>query len=261
MDLRLRGRVVVITGAGSGIGLACAKQFLDEGAHVVAGDLAIKALHKLDPRSSVTSVELNLLDSDAPERLIAAAIEKYGRVDVLINNVGGAAVRESLESFQDKDWTLMFERNITVMVRSCRAALPGMIAAGEGSIVNIASISGRQPDVFLLDYSAAKSPVLSVTKSMSVIYGPAGIRANCVSPGPTRTPALLRSIGTVMAAKWRMDREAALKHYATNVQQMAVGRVGDPEDVAPVVAFLASDVARQVTGSDYVVDGGLLKAF
>jgi NAD(P)-dependent dehydrogenase (short-subunit alcohol dehydrogenase family) len=261
MDLHLRGRIVVITGAGAGIGLACAKQFLNENAHVVAGDVAIDALGELDPRSSVTAVKLNLMDAGAPEQLIATAIEKHGRVDVLVNNVGGAAVRDSLESIEDKDWTLMFERNIMVMVRSCKAALPGMITAGKGSIVNVASVSGRQPDAFLLDYSASKSAVLSITKSMSIMYGPAGIRANSVSPGPTRTPAVLRSIGTVMAAKWGMDREEALKHYARNVQQMSVGRIGDPEDVAPVVAFLASDVARQVTGSDYVVDGGLLKAF
>jgi NAD(P)-dependent dehydrogenase (short-subunit alcohol dehydrogenase family) len=261
MDLHLRERVVVITGAGSGIGLASTKQFLNEGARVVAGDLNTDALDELEPQSSVTAIKLNLMDSGAPAQLIATAIEKHGRVDVLVNNVGGAAVRESLESFEDKDWTLIFERNIMVMVRCCKAVLPGMIAAGKGSIVNVASVAGRQPDVFLLDYSAAKSAVLSITKSMSVIYGPAGIRVNSVSPGPTRTPAVLRSIGTVMATKWGMEREEALKHFAKNVQQMSIGRIGDPEDVAPVVAFLASDVARQVTGSDYVVDGGLLKAF
>jgi NAD(P)-dependent dehydrogenase (short-subunit alcohol dehydrogenase family) len=260
MDLHLRGRVVVITGAGAGIGLACARLFLSEGAQVVAGDLAIDALGELDP-SSMTALKLDLTEPDAPGKLIAAAIEKHGRIDVLVNNVGGAAVRDSLEAIEDNDWTVMFERNIMVMVRTCKAALPSMIAAGKGAIVNVASVSGRQPDAFLLDYSAAKSAVLSITKSMSEIYGPAGIRANTVSPGPTRTAAVLRSIGTVMAEKWGMEREQALEHYARNVQKMPIGRIGDPEDVAPVVVFLASDVARQITGSDYVVDGGTLKAF
>jgi len=260
MDLHLRGRIVVITGAGAGIGLACTRLFLNEGAQIVAGDIAIDGLSELDDQSSITAIKLNLVEPEAPRNLVAAAMEKHGRVDVLVNNVGGAAVRESLESIEDQDWTVMFERNIMVMVRACKAVLPNMIAAGKGSIVNVASVSGHQPDAFLLDYSASKSAVLSITKSISMIYGPAGIRANSVSPGPTRTPAVLRSIGTVMAAKWGMEREEALKHYATNVQKMSVGRIGDPEDVAPVVAFLASDLARQVTGSDYVVDGGLLKA-
>jgi NAD(P)-dependent dehydrogenase (short-subunit alcohol dehydrogenase family) len=163
-------------------------------------------------------------------------------------------------SVDDDAWNVMFNRNMMAMIRSCRAVLPTMIEKRAGSIVTITSTNSRQPDPFLIDYSAAKAALLSVSKSLSIEYGPLGIRVNCVSPGPTRTPAFMRSIGVIMAAKWGMSSEEALTHYATKVQTMALGRVGDPEDVAPIVGFLASDLARQVTGSEYTVNGGLLKA-
>ena len=129
-----------------------------------------------------------------------------------------------------------------------------------GAIVNIASTNAYQPTPEMVDYSAAKSAVRSITKSLSIEFGPYGIRVNAVSPGPTRTPAILRSIGTVMARKWGLDTEAALTHHATVANSMSLGRVGDPRDVAAVVGFLASSKACQVTGADYAVDGGFLKA-
>jgi len=258
MDLQLKRRVVVITAAGSGIGLACAKFFLGEGAVVVAGDIATAALEALP--GEILAVQGDLTKPDAPAALARAAIERFGTIDVLVNNIGGAAVRESFLSVDDDQWNVMFNRNMMAMIRSCRAVLPTMIEKRGGSIVTIASTNSRQPDPFLIDYSAAKAALLSVSKSLSIEYGPLGIRVNCVSPGPTRTPAFMRSIGVIMAAKWGMSSEEALTHYATKVQTMALGRVGDPEDVAPIVGFLASDLARQVTGSEYTVNGGLLKA-
>jgi NAD(P)-dependent dehydrogenase (short-subunit alcohol dehydrogenase family) len=192
--------------------------------------------------------------------LVKAAEEKFGSLDCVVNNIGGAAVRDSFLDVDDEAWSAMLNKNMMVMVRTCRAALPSMLRKNRGAIVNVASTSGRQPDAFMVDYCAAKSAVLSITKSLSIEFGPHGVRANSVSPGVTRTAAVLRSIGTVMAQKWGLSTEDALSYHAKELHRMPLGRVGEPADVAAVVLFLASDVSRQVTGAEYVVDGGLLKA-
>jgi NAD(P)-dependent dehydrogenase (short-subunit alcohol dehydrogenase family) len=260
MDLGLNGRVIVVTAAGSGIGRACAEIFVREGAHAVAGDLAIDGMQGISGPGSLTPVALDLADPAGPGKLVQVALDRHGVVDGLVNVLGGAAVRESFITTDDDAWAVMFNRNVMAMVRACRAALPGMVERKRGAVVNIASTSGRQPDPFMVDYSAAKSCVLSITKSISIEFGPMGIRANSVSPGVTRTPAVMRSIGTVMAAKWGKTTEEALAYHVSEYHRVPLQRLGNPEDVAAVAAFLVSDVAAQVTGSEYVVDGGLLKA-
>lgn len=260
MDLGLSGRVVVITGAGAGIGRACAEAFVREGAHVVAGDISVAGLAEIEGPGTVTPCVIDLLQADGPIELVKAAQNKFETVDCVVNNIGGAAVRDSFLDVDDDAWSAMLNKNMMVMVRTCRAALPFMLKKKRGAIVNLASTSGRQPDAYMVDYCAAKSAVLSITKSLSIEFGPQGVRANSVSPGTTRTPAVLRSIGTVMAQKWGLGTEDALSYHAREFHRMPLGRVGEPADVAAVVTFLASDVARQVTGAEYVVDGGLLKA-
>jgi NAD(P)-dependent dehydrogenase (short-subunit alcohol dehydrogenase family) len=260
MELGLTGRVAVITGGGAGIGRATADLFVREGASVVIGDVSIAGLEGVEGPGRLLPVEIDLLDAKGPATLMQAALDTFGSIDCLVNNLGGAQVRESFLAVDDDAWTAMFNKNMMAMVRSCRAALPTMIARGRGSIVNLTSTSGRQPEPYMVDYCAAKSAALSITKSLSIEFGPIGIRANSVSPGTTRTPAVLRSIGTVMAQKWGMTTEEALTHHAREQHRMALGRVGEPADVAAVIVFLSSDLARQVTGAEYVVDGGLLKA-
>jgi NAD(P)-dependent dehydrogenase (short-subunit alcohol dehydrogenase family) len=260
MDLGLVGRVIVITGGGAGIGRACVEAFMKEGAHIVAGDIALDGLRDVKGPGTLTPHAVDLLAPEGPAELVKVAEKEFGTVDCVVNNIGGAAVRESFLDVDDQAWSAMLNKNMMVMVRTCRAALPHMLAKKRGAIVNLASTSGRQPDAYMVDYCAAKSAVLSITKSISIEFGPHGIRANSVSPGTTRTPAVLRSIGTVMAEKWGLGTEDALSYHAREFHRMPLGRVGEPADVAAVVLFLASDAARQVTGAEYVVDGGLLKA-
>lgn len=258
MDLGLNGRVAVVTGGGSGIGLATATRLNDEGARVVVGDRYPSAAESV----AELLVEVDLSTADGCETLIERTAAELGRLDVLVNNVGIFPYRESFLAVSDRDWQALMDVNFMSMVRCSRAAIPHMLERGSGSIVSIASDVARAPDVFFVDYGVSKASVLSVSKALSIEFGPRGIRSNTVSPGPTRTPPWDRpgGFGDSLATEFEMDKEAAIEHFAKVVRKLPLGKLGDPEDVAAVVAFLASDAAKHVTGSDYCVDGGVVAA-
>jgi NAD(P)-dependent dehydrogenase (short-subunit alcohol dehydrogenase family) len=261
MDFGLTGRVAVITGAGSGIGLATTRIFLEEGATVVAGDLDPSAAAGLE--GAVTPVAVDLSEASGADELIGRAIEEHGRIDVLVNNVGIFPFRESFLAVSDDDWRALMEINFYSMVRACRIAIPHMVEQGRGAIVSVASDVGRAPDRFFVDYSVSKAAVLMLSKAISVEFGPAGVRANCVSPGPTRTPAWDKPGGFAdsLAEEYGLDdNDAAIEHFAKEVRKLPLGKLGDPDDVARVIAFLGSDVSKHVTGADYTVDGGVVAA-
>jgi NAD(P)-dependent dehydrogenase (short-subunit alcohol dehydrogenase family) len=260
MDFQLTDRVVVITGAGSGIGLATAKSFLAEGAKVVAADLDPSAVGELS--DSVAALAVDLSTPDGPGFVIAETMSMHGRVDALVNNVGAFPFRESFLAVSDAEWHELMNLNFYSAVRACRAALPHMVEQGRGAIVSVASDVGRAPDRFFVDYSISKAAVLMMSKALSIEFGPAGVRSNCVSPGPTRTPAWDRpgGFGDSLAAEYGLDKEAAIDHFAKEVRKLPLQKVGDPADVARVIAFLASDVSKHVTGADYTVDGGVVAA-
>ena len=148
--------------------------------------------------------------------------------------------------------------NFYSMVRACREVIPHMVKQGGGSIVSIASECGRQPDVFFVDYSVSKAAMLSLNKALANEFGPSGIRANIVSPGPTRTPPWddPGGFGQSLAKEFGLSKEEAIDHFAKEVRKLPLGRLGRPQDVAAAVVFLASDLAAQVTGSEYCVNGG-----
>jgi NAD(P)-dependent dehydrogenase (short-subunit alcohol dehydrogenase family) len=257
MDLGLGGKVVVVTGAGAGIGLACAQAFAAEGAIIVGADLKPDELQSIQGAGKVIPVVMDLVAPDGPQRLIEQAVREFGTVDVLVNNIGGARMRNSFLDLDDNEWRWVLELNFMIMARSCRAVLPTMVKNGKGVIISIASDSGKQPDPFYLDYCVSKAAVLSLVKSLSIEFGPKGIRSNAVSPGPTRTPALVNGIAA-LAPTWGMTTEQAIGHFVKNVRRLPLGTLGEPEDVAAAVTFLASDRAKQVTGSTYCVDGGVM---
>ena len=260
MNYSLTDRVVVITGAGSGIGLATCRVVLEEGATVVAGDLDPSAAAALS--DAVTPVTVDLSTTAGAEQLISAAVAAHGSVDVLVNNVGIFPFRESFLSVSDADWDALMDVNFYSMVRACRAALPHMVEQGRGAIVSVASDVGRAPDRFFVDYSVSKAAVLMLSKAISIEFGPAGIRSNCVSPGPTRTPAWDKPGGFAdsLAEEYGLAKEQAIEHFAKEVRKLPLGKLGDPDDVARVIAFLASDISKHVTGADYTVDGGVVPA-
>lgn len=253
MNLGLEGKVAVVTGAANGIGLAAAKALAAEGALVFGGDIEPAPLAGLE---GIEPVEVDLMTEDGSKALIATAAQAHGRVDVLVNVVGGARHRKAFTEVADADWIWMWEFNFLSMARACRAAIPLMVEQGGGSIVSVASDAGRQPDPFFIDYCAAKASVISLSKSLSIEYGPQGVRSNVVTPGGTRTAGFDEFFARSAAPDWGMEFEQALEHFAKNVRRMPLGHLGQPEDVAAAIVFLASDAAKQVTGSDYRIDGG-----
>jgi NAD(P)-dependent dehydrogenase (short-subunit alcohol dehydrogenase family) len=259
-DHGLAGRSVVVTGAASGIGEAIALQFAAEGADVVAGDRDASMLANVASHDNVTGCEVDLSSADGCETLIRTAVQANGTVDVLVNNVGIAPWRDSFLSTSDEDWNTVLGVNFFSMVRCSRAAIPHMVDQGRGAIVSIASDVGRAPDPFFVDYAVSKASILSLSKAISVEFGPKGIRSNVVSPGPTRTPLWDRPGGFAesLAADLNMETEAAIEHFAKEIRKLPLGKLGRPGDVANAVFFLASDLAQQVTGSEYCVNGGVL---
>lgn len=259
MQLNLNGKVAVVTGGGSGIGLATVRQLAEEGASVVAADLDPSAATEID---GVIGLAADLSTAEGPEAAVAAAVEQFGRIDVLVNNVGVFPYRESFLTVTDEDWKGLLEVNFFSMVRASRAALPHMVDQGSGVIVSTASDVARAPDPFFVDYGVAKAGVLMLSKAISIEFGPQGVRSNCVSPGPTLTPAWEKPGGFAesLAEEFGMSKDEAVDHFAKEVRKMPLGRLGRPEDVANAIVFLASDAASHVTGADYQVDGGIVDA-
>jgi NAD(P)-dependent dehydrogenase (short-subunit alcohol dehydrogenase family) len=260
MELGLDGKIAVVTGAGSGIGLAVVELLRAEGARVVAADLDPGAAAALG--DDVLAVAGDLSTPDGAVEPVRAAVAAHGRVDVLVNNVGIFPFRESFLAVGDDDWRALMDVNFYSMVRACRAAIPHMVEQGGGAIVSTASDVGRAPDPFFVDYSVAKASVLMLSKAIAIEFGPRGIRSNCVSPGPTLTPAWLRPGGFAdsLAEEYGLSREGAIDHFAKEVRRLPLGKLGRPEDVARAIVFLASDAAGHVTGADYTVDGGVVAA-
>ena len=259
MDLGLDGRVALITGAGSGIGLATARLLRDEGARVLAADLDPAAAIAGDAGGRGEALRVDLATADGPAAAVAAAVERFGRIDILVNNVGIAPYRDGFLAVSDEDWKELMEINFFSMVRCCRAAIPHMLAAGRGAIVSVSSDAGHMPGPYFVDYAMTKGMIRLLSKALATEYAQRGIRSNTVSPGPTRTAPWERGeFIDALAAQWHVDRETAIERFVRDVRGMPLGRLGAPEDVAATIAFLCSDRAAQITGSDYRVDGGLI---
>jgi 3-oxoacyl-[acyl-carrier protein] reductase len=242
VDLGLEERVCVVTGSTAGIGRVLAEQLLAEGAHVVGcgrsedgpGDLHVVA---------------DLSQRGEPERVVAAAEERFGRVDCLVNNVGGTAIRV-LDELTDDDWQASFELNLMSAVRATRAALPGMRERGQGSIVNVSSTAAKRPSAGMPDYSVLKAAMLSFSRLVADLYAKEGIRCNAVTPGPTATGAW---VGDGGLADQQGERDEVLAKVGAG---RPLGRLAQPEEIAAVIVFLLSERASYVTGAAWSADGG-----
>jgi NAD(P)-dependent dehydrogenase (short-subunit alcohol dehydrogenase family) len=256
MDLGLSGRTAVVTGGSKGIGLAVVRGLAVSGARVVTGARTSSAeLRDLTGDGSVEAIEVDLASPGGPARLAALAGD---RIDILVNNVGGAPARTGgFLSITDEDWLATLALNLLAAVRTTRAVVPTMLAAGQGAIITVCSVNAKLPDPAVLDYSVAKAGLASFCKALSKELGPHGIRVNTVSPGPVAT-ALWLGAGGVAQTVSRATGASAEDVERGAASQMVTGRFTRPAEVADVILFLASDRAANVTGADYVIDGGLL---
>jgi 2-keto-3-deoxy-L-fuconate dehydrogenase len=238
----MQGKSALVTAAGQGIGRASALAMAREGAHVIATDVNEAALAELAKEGLQTRV----LDVRDPTS-IAAAVAAVGPVDVLFNCAGFVAAGTILDCDEDQ-WAFSLDLNMTAMYRMCRAFLPGMLAAGSGSIINMASVASSviaAPNRFV--YGATKAGVIGLTKAIAADFITKGIRCNAICPGTVESPSLeqrLRDTG---------DYEAARKAF---IARQPIGRIGLPEEIAALVVYLASDESTYTTGVAHIIDGG-----
>jgi NAD(P)-dependent dehydrogenase (short-subunit alcohol dehydrogenase family) len=240
MELGLRDNVCLVTGSTAGIGLHVARQLQEEGARVVTTgrrDDGIGELH----------VTADLTRRGEPERVVAATVERFGRIDGLVNNAGGTEIRK-LDDLTDDDWQRSFELNLMSAVRTTRAALPSLPRGA--AIVNVSSTAGKRPSTGMPDYSVMKAALLSFSRLVADVHAKDGIRCNAVTPGPTATDAWLGPGGL---AEQQGDRDEVLAKVGAG---RPLGRLAEPEEIASVVVFLLSERAAYVTGAAWSADGG-----
>jgi len=243
--MRFKDRVAIVTGSAQGIGKAIAQGFAGEGAEVILLDKSEEA------KSTARAIESGggkasamICDATSGQEVkdtVKQIIEKWGRIDILVNNIGWNESIPFLES-DEALWYRSLDINLLVPMRLCHAVLPHMIKQKSGRVVNISSIAGRQPRPYAVAYSAAKAGVIAITRSLAVAMAPYNIRVNCVAPAIIDTQ-LLRE-------------QAPPEHLGPIMKQSTLGRLGQPEEVAAAVLFMASDEASYIIGQTLNADGG-----
>ncbi|MDI3339379.1 MAG: SDR family oxidoreductase [Sphaerobacter sp.] len=259
MDLGLAGRVALVAAASKGLGRAVAREFAREGARVAMFSrdqeriTAAAAAIRDETGAEVLALTADARRGDDIERVVAETVRAFGQLDILVTNAGGPPAG-TFETLSEQDFVDAIELNLLSTLRMCRAVVPHMKERG-GSIVTITSISVKQPLDGLILSNTARAGVVGLVKSMANELGPYNIRVNNVGPGPTRTDRILD------LARSRAERAGILLDEAlrANARGIPLGRLGEPEEFARVVVFVASPAASYLTGQTILVDGGLYR--
>jgi NAD(P)-dependent dehydrogenase (short-subunit alcohol dehydrogenase family) len=249
--MRLAGKTAIITGAGNGIGEASALLFGAEGAKVLCADLLPEDATRTAARIREAGGEAEACHADVTkmpevERMVKAALERFGRIDILFN-VAGIGVRNPVHELEESEWDFVMDTNLKSVFLCSKAVLPHLMAQGSGNIINTSSTFALLAAPRYPAYCASKAGVLLLTKQMALDYGPA-IRVNCICPGATDTPRMRRNIAN-------SPDPAAYERGLRDLNRV-MGRLAEPKEIAYSALFLASDEASFVTGSALVVDGG-----
>jgi 3-oxoacyl-[acyl-carrier protein] reductase len=262
MELGLRDRACIITGASGGIGRTTAVTLAAEGASVLLVARREQALAEAaqacrEAGGSAETLALDITAPDAGERVLETCLERFGRVDALVNNAGTSAVR-ALDQLTDEDWQTQWELHVMAPMRLMRAIAPVMADRGWGRIVNVSSSSGKRPGQRNIAYSVTKAAELSLSRSFADLYARRGVLVNAIAPGPIATELWTGPGGMAeqTAAAQGSTREQVLESIAAGVP---VGRLGSEQEIASVIAFLCSEPASYAAGAAWSVDGGLVQ--
>jgi len=243
--MRLKDRVAVVTGGGSGFGAAICRRFVEEGANVVVVDCRRDSGDAVARETGAVFVEADVASEADARRMIATAVERFGRLDILVNNAGAPQAPTPITDTDEHDFDRLMAVNAKAIALAAKRAVPFLRRQGGGVILNTVSVAAIRPRPNLAAYNASKGAALVLSKSLAIELAPDRIRVNAVCPGPGDTPMLATFVGG--------ESEA---HRAAFLQSIPLGRLCAPGDVASTMVFLASDEASFITGAVIEVDGG-----
>jgi len=254
MDLELDGKVCVVTGASSGIGLETSRRLAAEGAQVLMVARNAERLEPLASEIGADYVAADVTDPEADDRIIATCAEQMGGIDVLVNNAG-TSFAKALDELTDEDWNGQWELHVLAPMRLMRSAAPRMAQRGGGRIVNVCSSAGKRPSLTNAAYSVTKAAQMSLSRVFADTFASDGVLVNAVTPGAVASPLWVAEggLGDQTGAALGLSREEAL-----DVQRgkIPLGRLAEPGEIADIVVFLSSARASTVTGAAWSADGG-----
>jgi 3-oxoacyl-[acyl-carrier protein] reductase len=267
MDLGLAGRACAVTGASRGIGRETALQLCAEGADVLLVARDEQRLREVQEEADgagmkaggkAAALALDVTAEDAGERILVAATESFGALDVLVNNAGHASWRD-LDEVPDEDWRAQYEINVMAPLRAIRAAAPPMAERGWGRIVNVCSTAGKRPSAAMPEYSVAKAAELSLSRLFADRFAPQGVLVNAICPGPTESEMWMAPGGLLDQSQAMSGAASRTEALETAGSKRPIGRLADAAEIAAAIVFLCSERASYVSGAAWSVDGGTVQ--